>query len=211
MIEMELNEIELKFDENGLIPAIVQDVYTKEVLMLGYMNRESLELTLKTGRVNFYSRSRKALWLKGETSGNYLNLKKLRYDCDGDALLIEVIPEGPVCHTGNKSCFYRTLHESEDSPDGVAIIEKLYKRIQDRKEHPVEGSYTNYLFDKGIDKILKKVGEECAETIIAAKNNSPDEIRYEVSDLVYHLLVMLVDRGVDVKQIYDELTRRYKK
>ncbi|SHF38418.1 phosphoribosyl-ATP pyrophosphatase /phosphoribosyl-AMP cyclohydrolase [Caldanaerobius fijiensis DSM 17918] len=208
---MELNEIELKFDENGLIPAIVQDVYTKEVLMLGYMNRESLELTLKTGRVNFYSRSRKALWLKGETSGNYLNLKKLRYDCDGDALLIEVIPEGPVCHTGNKSCFYRTLHESEDSPDGVAIIEKLYKRIQDRKEHPVEGSYTNYLFDKGIDKILKKVGEECAETIIAAKNNSPDEIRYEVSDLVYHLLVMLVDRGVDVKQIYDELTRRYKK
>lgn len=208
---MELNEIELKFDENGLIPAIVQDVYTKEVLMLGYMNRESLELTLKTGKVNFYSRSRKALWLKGETSGNYLNLKKLRYDCDGDALLIEVIPEGPVCHTGNKSCFYRTLHELEDSPDGVAIIEKLYKRIQDRKEHPVEGSYTNYLFDKGIDKILKKVGEECAETIIAAKNNSPDEIRYEVSDLVYHLLVMLVDRGVDVKQIYDELTRRYKK
>lgn len=208
---MEFNGIELKFDENGLIPAIVQDVYTKEVLMLGYMNRESLELTLKTGRVNFYSRSRKALWLKGETSGNYLNLKKLRYDCDGDALLIEVIPEGPVCHTGNKSCFYRTLHELEDSPDGVAIIEKLYKRIQDRKEHPVEGSYTNYLFDKGIDKILKKVGEECAETIIAAKNNSPDEIRYEVSDLVYHLLVMLVDRGVDVKQIYDELTKRYKK
>lgn len=208
---MELNGIELKFDENGLIPAIVQDVYTKEVLMLGYMNRESLELTLKTGKVNFYSRSRKALWLKGETSGNYLNLKKLRYDCDGDALLIEVIPEGPVCHTGNKSCFYRTLHELEDSPDGVAIIEKLYKRIQDRKEHPVEGSYTNYLFDKGIDKILKKVGEECAETIIAAKNNSPDEIRYEVSDLAYHLLVMLVDRGVDVKQIYDELTRRYKK
>ncbi|WP_084295254.1 bifunctional phosphoribosyl-AMP cyclohydrolase/phosphoribosyl-ATP diphosphatase HisIE [Caldanaerobius polysaccharolyticus] len=208
---MGINLDELKFDENGLIPAVIQDVYTKEVLMLAYMNKESIELTIKTGKVNFYSRSRKTLWLKGETSGNYLNLKRLEYDCDADALLVEVIPEGPVCHTGNKSCFYRTMYKSEDAPEGVGIIKKLSERIADRKKHPVDGSYTNYLLDKGIDKILKKVGEECAETIIAAKNNSPEEITYEVSDLVYHLLVMLAERGVDVNRIYDELARRYKK
>lgn len=207
---MEVDLKNIKFDDNGLIPSIVQNVYTGEVLMLAYMNKESLDETLKTSKACFYSRSRQKLWVKGETSGNYMNVINIKSDCDNDALLLQVIPDGPACHTGNDSCFYTAVKENNDI-HGCLILDELFKRISDRKQNPVEGSYTNYLFDKGIDKILKKVGEESAETIIASKNNSKTEIRYEASDLLYHLMVLLVDRGLKLDDIYDELTKRYNK
>lgn len=200
---------ELKFDEKGLIPAIVQDYYTKQVLMLAYMNEESLKLTLEKGETYFFSRSRGKIWHKGETSGNTQKVKKIFYDCDEDALLIQVEAKGPVCHTGNISCFYRSF--DEETEDGIEILNKLYERIKGRKINPVEGSYTNYLFEKGIDKILKKVGEEATEVVIASKNDSKDEIVYEVSDLIYHLMVLLVEKNVTLNDIYNELERRYKK
>lgn len=206
----------LKFDQNGLIPAVVQDINTNRVLMVAYMNAESIKLTLANGKATFYSRSRQKLWVKGETSGNYLYVKELFCDCDADCLLLRVEPAGPACHTGNTSCFFKKLSGSvleevatSHMPD-AGILNDVYRVVKDRKDNPKEGSYTNYLFDKGIDKILKKVGEETAEVIIGAKNANKDEIRYEVADLMYHLTVMLCERGMDWQDIYRELAGRYK-
>lgn len=207
---MSLKPENIRFDEKGLIPAVVQDVNTGKVLMLAYMNEESIKLTLETKKTWFYSRSRKKLWNKGETSGNFQAVKKISYDCDGDAVLLEVEPLGPSCHTGEMSCFFNNVF-NEEGDNSSNILERLYARISDRRENPAEGSYTNYLFDKGIDKILKKVGEETSEVIIASKNNSKDEMTYEISDLVYHLLVLMVDRGLSINDIKKELNKRYKK
>ncbi|WP_432666887.1 bifunctional phosphoribosyl-AMP cyclohydrolase/phosphoribosyl-ATP diphosphatase HisIE [Wukongibacter baidiensis] len=202
----------LKYDEKGLIPAIIQDYDSKEVLMLGYMNSESLKLTLETKRTWFFSRSRQQLWNKGETSGNFHVVKGIKYDCDQDTLLIAVKPMGPTCHTGENSCFYSAILEEETKEtEESKVFDLLYERILNRKEEPVEGSYTKYLFEKGIDKILKKVGEETSEVIIASKNDDKEEIVYEVSDLIYHLLVLLADRNVDLEDIRGELCKRYKK
>lgn len=197
----------IKFNGHGLVPCVVQDVYTREVLMLAYMNEESLKKTLETGETWFFSRSRNELWNKGATSGHKQTVKKLSYDCDGDTLLAEVEQIGAACHTGAKSCFYTTMFESEEK---VFEVGKLFDLIKERKETPVEGSYTNYLFDKGIDKILKKVGEESAEVIIAAKNPDLTELQYELSDLVYHSMVLMVERGLELKDIANELKKRLK-
>lgn len=204
---MSINDI--RFDSNGLITAVVQDVNTKEVLMVAYMNQEALDQTILTGQSWFFSRSRNQLWHKGETSGNFQTVKAIRYDCDGDALLIEVEPLGPACHTGEQSCFYRNIIQGE-STEIVSIITRLFETVKERKANPKEGSYTNYLFDKGIDKILKKVGEETSEVIIAAKNDSKDELIYETADLVYHMTVLLVERGIDPQEIAKELKKRVK-
>ncbi len=210
MIDIE----ELKYDSQGLIPAIIQDYRTNEVLMLGYMNKESLKFTLKTKKTWFYSRSRGKLWNKGETSGNFQEVINIKYDCDSDTLLIAVDPKGPACHTLNKSCFYQTLYEDKtqvENQEPRNIIDLLYQRIEKRRVKKVEGSYTNYLFEKGIDKILKKVGEETSEVIIAAKNNDKKEMIYELSDLIYHLLVLMVDKEITFNDIREELLKRYKK
>lgn len=198
----------VKFDDKGLVPVVVQDVNTNSVLMLAYMNEESLKRTLETGEMTYFSRSRNKLWRKGETSGNFQTLRELKVDCDGDTLLALVSQQGPACHTGEYSCFFEPLYGSGDYASGYAIIDELYGVIEGRKKNPVEGSYTNYLFDKGIDKILKKVGEEAAEVIIAAKNSSRDEIRYETADLVYHLLVMLCEEGLSPSEVFAELEKR---
>ncbi|MDR2650299.1 MAG: bifunctional phosphoribosyl-AMP cyclohydrolase/phosphoribosyl-ATP diphosphatase HisIE [Clostridiales bacterium] len=199
---------EIKFDENGLVPIIAQDYHTGEVLMLAYTNLEALGKTLKTGKMHYFSRSRQKLWLKGETSGHIQTLLTLYYDCDIDSLLAVVKQEGEACHTGNRTCFYRVGYGAESY--SWDHLKALYSTSLARKENPKAGSYTNYLFDKGIDKILKKVGEESAEVIIAAKNNSKDEITYETADLLYHLSVMLADRGVRWEDVYAELARRRK-
>lgn len=200
-----MNPADLKFDERGLIPAIVQDASTREVLTLAYMNRESLERTIETRETWFWSRSRNELWHKGETSGNTQQVVDLVADCDGDAIVVLVKPAGPACHTGARSCF--DLNQNEDLG---ALLAQLYKLIESRERERPEGSYTTYLFDKGIDKILKKVGEESAETIIAAKNEDAKPLVSEVSDLIYHLLVLLVARGVSLDQIREELAQRRK-
>lgn len=202
-----MNIDQIKFNEQGLIPAIIQDYYTKEVLTLGYMNKESLEITLKEKKTCFYSRSRKKLWLKGETSGNYQNVISIKYDCDADSLLVEVIKEGPACHTGEESCFYNSLFEEENYNN--FFPEKLYNLIKDRKINPSEKSYTSYLFEKGIDKILKKIGEECTEVIIGAKNNDNEELKYEIADLYYHTLVLMIEQGVTIQDIKNELSKRH--
>lgn len=199
----------IKFDEKGLVPAVVQDVNTKKVLMLAYMNKESLERTMETGRTCFFSRSRNELWEKGKTSGNVQDVVSLSYDCDGDTLLVQVKQTGNACHTGAYTCFNDDLVNTGEQPCDD-IIQKVYDVILDRKSHPQEGAYTNYLFDKGIDKILKKVGEESAEVIIAAKNDARDEIVYETCDLIYHMLVMMIDRGVSIGEIKTELKARFK-
>ena len=196
---------ELKFDERGLIPAIVQDASTREVLTLAYMNRESLQRTIETRQTWFWSRSRNELWHKGETSGNTQEVVDVVADCDADAIVVLVKPAGPACHTGARSCF--DLNQDDDLG---ALLAQLYKLIESRKRERPEGSYTTYLFDKGIDKILKKVGEESAETIIAAKNEEMQSLVGEVSDLIYHLLVLLVARGVSLDQIREELALRRK-
>lgn len=201
--------INFKFDDNGLIPAIIQDYQTKEVLMMAYMNKESLEKTLETKRTWFYSRSRQQLWNKGETSGHFQDVKRIAYDCDEDTLLIEVIQTGSACHTGNKSCFYRNLLDADKSLN-EAIVYEIANIISERKANPKEGSYTNYLFEKGIDKILKKVGEEASEVIIAAKNPDKEELVYEISDMVYHVLVLMAEKGVEIEDIKAELTKRFK-
>ncbi|NTW71031.1 MAG: bifunctional phosphoribosyl-AMP cyclohydrolase/phosphoribosyl-ATP diphosphatase HisIE [Eubacteriaceae bacterium] len=207
-----INIKEFKYDENGLIPAIVQDAGTMAVLMMAYMNEDSLQKTLETGTTWFFSRSRQALWNKGETSGNFQNVVSVEYDCDMDTLLVLVNPEGPSCHTGEYTCFYRNLMKNEKtSPYDKDMLFKLYEIVRERQTNPLEGSYTNYLFDKGLDKILKKVGEESAETIIAAKNNSKEELIYESSDLMYHLMVLLVNQGVTLEEIMHELGKRHKK
>lgn len=204
---------DIKFDEKGLVPAIVQDYKNGEVLMQAYMNEESLDLTMKTGRTWFYSRSRQELWEKGATSGNIQEVKEIYYDCDGDSLLVKVDQKGPACHTGNRSCYYRNLWSADDyvkTANIGEIIEKLYNKVGDRKENPIPDSYTCYLFEKGIDKILKKVGEESAEVIIAAKNESKDEMIYEISDLIYHLTVLMNYAGVYPSDIAGELLKRSK-
>lgn len=201
----------IKFDEKGLVPAIIQDIRTKEVLMMAYMNEKSLKKTLDTGETWFWSRSRQELWNKGATSGNVQKVIKVQYDCDGDTLLVQVIQTGVACHTGARNCFYNPLYSTEENM--VAdneILQKLYNVIDDRKKNPVEGSYTKYLFDEGIDKILKKVGEEAAEVIIAAKNPDREELIYESSDLIYHLIVLLREREIPLESILGELRSRFK-
>ncbi|HEU5133047.1 MAG TPA: bifunctional phosphoribosyl-AMP cyclohydrolase/phosphoribosyl-ATP diphosphatase HisIE [Pyrinomonadaceae bacterium] len=200
-----MNPAELKFDERGLIPAIVQDASTREVLTLAYMNRESLARTIETRETWFWSRSRNELWHKGETSGNTQQVVDLVADCDGDAIVVLVKPAGPACHTGARSCF--DLKQDEDL---AGVLTQLYKLIESRERERPEGSYTTYLFDQGIDKILKKVGEESAETIVAAKNEETKPLVSEVSDLIYHLLVLLVARGVSLDQVREELVLRRK-
>ena len=200
---------ELKFNEKGLIPAIVQDHYSKKVLMMAWMNKESLEISLREKKTCFYSRSRQELWTKGLTSGHFQYVKKLMIDCDNVTLLAQVAQTGAACHTGNRSCFYRTLVEKE-SPhvNPLKVLEEVYGVIEDRKLHPKEGSYTNYLFEKGIDKILKKVGEECTEIVIAAKNPNPEEIKYEIADFLYHCMVLMAEKGVTWEDITEELAHR---
>ena len=201
----ELQFDDLKFDGKGLIPAIVQDAETREVLTLAYMNRESLKRTIESGETWFWSRSRNELWHKGETSGNTQQVVGLVPDCDGDAIVVLVKPSGPACHTGARSCF-----DLKQDADLGALLSQLYKLIESRECERPDGSYTTYLFDHGLDKILKKVGEESAETIIAAKNEDAKPLVSEVSDLIYHLLVLLVARGVSLDQIREELARRRK-
>ncbi|AEY64703.1 bifunctional phosphoribosyl-AMP cyclohydrolase/phosphoribosyl-ATP diphosphatase HisIE [Clostridium sp. BNL1100] len=203
----------VKFDEKGLVPVVTQDTKTKAVLMVAYMNEEAFDKTIETGKVHYYSRSRSKLWLKGETSGHFQLVKSIKLDCDGDTILIEAEQIDAACHTGNKTCFFRTMvdgewKENEEEKPTAAILHEVYNVIVDRTVNPKEGSYTNYLFTKGLDKILKKVGEEAAEVIIAAKNQSKEEIRYEVSDLMYHLMVLLVERGLTLEDIYGELKGR---
>ena len=201
---MKFDRERLKFDERGLIPAIVQDARTREVLTLAYMNDESLARTLETSQTWFWSRSRNELWHKGETSGNTQDVVSLVCDCDGDAIVVLVNPAGPACHTGARSCF-----DAEDAIEDLGpLLANLYRLIESRAAKRPEGSYTTYLFNSGLDKILKKVGEEAAETIIAAKNEDTSRLSSEVADLLYHLLVLLVARGVSLEQVSAELTGR---
>lgn len=206
-----MNLEELKFDENGLIPAVVQDARTHRVLTLAYMNRESLAVTLREGRTCFYSRSRRTLWRKGETSGNVQRVVRVTADCDGDALLVEVEPAGPACHTGEESCFFRPLEGAPDSGAAEArfSLDGLYELLLGRKAERPAGSYTTYLFDKGREKILKKVGEECTEVIIGAMKDNREETVFEVADLTYHVLVLLAEMGVTPDEVRAELARRH--
>ncbi len=197
----------LKFDEKGLIPAIVQDYYTKQVLTLAYMNAESLAITIAEKKTCFYSRSRECLWRKGETSGNYQNVVSITADCDCDALVIEVVKDGPACHTGAESCFNDAVFISDEIKP--FCYEGLYNLIAGRKTDPKEGSYTTYLFDKGLDKILKKVGEECTEVIIAGCKRDKEETVYELADLVYHCMVLMVESGIELKDVTAELAKRH--
>ena len=201
------------FDQKGLVPAVVQDVSTGTVLMLAYMNRESLAKTIETGTTWFYSRSRQELWNKGATSGHMQHVREMYYDCDGDTLLVKVEQVGAACHEGTFSCFSRKFGDAESTqtdrpvtPEDV--LPELYEMIEDRRQNPVEGSYTHSLFEKGQDKILKKVGEEAAETIIASKNNSQGEVIYEMADLWYHCLVLLAWHGVGLEELLSELGKR---
>jgi len=210
----------IKFDDRGLVPAIIQDYRNGQVLMMAYMNAESLGKTVQTGQTWFFSRSRQSLWMKGESSGHIQAVKEILYDCDEDTLLIKVEQTGAACHTGHYSCFYRNADGQEvaptvfdpdriyASPAGAGILYELYDIITERQAKMPEGSYTTYLFDKGLDKILKKVGEETAEVIIASKNRNKSEVVYETSDLLYHLLVLLVEQGVSLADIFTELKSR---
>lgn len=202
--------IELKnivYDENGLVPAIVQDATTGKVLTLAYMNEDALQKTVETKETWFFSRKRQELWNKGETSGNKQTIKQISYDCDGDTILIQVEPKGPACHTGEDTCFYRNLLADEQMNRDV--IHQVIANIRDRRQNPVEGSYTTYLFREGIDKILKKVGEETSEVIIGAKNEDKAEMTWEIADLTYHTLVLMELAGVTVDDIKDELYKRH--
>lgn len=206
---MSINIENITFDDNGLIPAIVQDEQTGSVLMLAYMNVEALEKTLETKETWFYSRSRQELWHKGATSGNRQIVKRLSLDCDEDAILVEVTPMGPACHTGEKTCFYQTAFEEQGAKRN--IIHELTEEIKHRKENPVEGSYTSYLFREGIDKVLKKVGEESSEVIIGAKNEDKQELTSELADLTYHSLVLMEIAGVSIDDVKQELLKRRSK
>ena len=199
----------LKFDERGLIPAIVTDADTGAMLTLAYMSRESLAISLEKGLTCFYSRSRKTLWLKGETSGNYQHIVSITADCDQDALLVKVHPDGPACHLGTTSCFTNTLYEAPGAAEEPFSLDSLVTLIEGRRTEKREGSYTTYLFEKGRDKILKKVGEEATEVIIAGKSDDKKETVYEIADLVYHVLVLMVDMGIPVQKIRDELAARH--
>lgn len=198
--------IELKYNSDGLIPAIVQDYYSKKVLMLAYMNAESLEITINEGKTCFYSRSRQELWRKGATSGNTQQVVSIRTDCDKDTLLIEVIKAGPACHTGSESCFFEDIVAPETEEFSY---EGLYEMLVGRKVNKKEGSYTTYLFEKGIDKILKKVGEECTEVIIGAKGGDKAETVYEIADLLYHITVMMIEMGISLDEVTAELAKRH--
>ncbi len=198
---------ELKFDENGLIPAIVTDAKTKKVLTLAYMNRESLQISMEKGLTCFWSRSRKELWLKGETSGNYQHIVSITADCDNDALVVLVEKDGPACHTGTDSCFTKPVFESDERH--AFSLEGLMELIEGRKTEKKEGSYTTYLFEKGLDKILKKVGEENTEVIIAAKGNDKKETIYEIADLTYHVMVLMIEMGISLEDIHNELASRH--
>ena len=202
-----INIDELKFDEKGLSPAIVVDAKTKRVLTLAYMNRESLEISMEKQLTCFWSRSRQELWLKGETSGNYQHIVSITADCDRDALVVEVLPDGPACHLGTESCFEYPVFES-DVNRGFTV-ESLMELIRGRKTDPQEGSYTSYLFDKGLDKILKKVGEESTEVIIAAKAEDKKETVYEIADLAYHIMVLMIEAGISAEDIHKELRSRH--
>ena len=197
----------LKFDEKGLIPAIVQDHYTKEVLTLAYMNAETLALTIAEGRTVFWSRSRQEIWRKGETSGNVQRVVSITADCDADALVVEVVKSGPACHTGAESCFFNEVYVSPELKQ--FSWQGLYQLIKGRKDSPKEGSYTTYLFEKGKEKILKKVGEECTEVIIAGEKEDKEETVYEISDLAYHVLVLMVSAGITVEDVTRELEKRH--
>ncbi|MBQ8928884.1 MAG: bifunctional phosphoribosyl-AMP cyclohydrolase/phosphoribosyl-ATP diphosphatase HisIE [Oscillospiraceae bacterium] len=198
---------DLKFDEKGLIPAVVQDFYTKKVLTVAYMNAESLAVTLEKKLTCFFSRSRQELWLKGETSGNYQHVVSITADCDRDALVVEVIKDGPACHTGSDSCFTELLFRDEEVQRFT--LEALYGLLEQRNAQRPEGSYTTYLFDKGREKILKKVGEECTEVVIGAMKDSREETIYEISDLCYHVLVLMVSMGISVEDVKKELASRH--
>ncbi len=198
---------ELKFDENGLIPAVVQDAITRRVLTVAYMNRDSLKITMEKGLACFWSRSRQELWLKGETSGNYQHVVSVTADCDRDSLVVLVEPDGPACHLGTVSCFEYPVWQSDELAE--FSLEGLYKLLQGRKETLPEGSYTTYLFQKGLDKILKKVGEESTEVIIAGKEQDKKETIYEIADLAYHVMVLMVEAGISVEDIHRELASRH--
>ncbi|EKN71425.1 bifunctional phosphoribosyl-AMP cyclohydrolase/phosphoribosyl-ATP pyrophosphatase protein [Neobacillus bataviensis LMG 21833] len=200
----------VRFDEKGLVPAIIQDAGTKEVLTLAYMNEESLSKTIETGETWFYSRSRQELWHKGATSGNTQTVVSINYDCDQDALLVLVNPKGPACHTGAVSCFSERIVESSTNLNDYQILQSLEKVIMERERERPEGAYTTYLFEKGVDKILKKVGEEAAEVIIAAKNRDHEELRWEAADLLYHLQVLLVEQGLPFTEVLRTLEERHK-
>ncbi len=202
-----LNIDELKFDEKGLIPAIIVDSVTKKVLTLAYMSKESLKISMEKELTCFYSRSRQELWLKGETSGNYQNIVSITADCDKDALVVVVEPVGPACHTGETTCFHNPVFQSENRHE--FSYESLYEMLVGRKIEKKEGSYTTYLFEKGLDKILKKVGEECTEVIIAAKDDDKAETIYEVADLCYHVMVMMIQMGISLEDIHKELASRH--
>ncbi|MBU2590686.1 MAG: bifunctional phosphoribosyl-AMP cyclohydrolase/phosphoribosyl-ATP diphosphatase HisIE [Nitrospinae bacterium] len=203
-----MNIEDLKFDEKGLIPAIVQDAASGKVLMLAYMNSESIKMTIDSGYTHFWSRSRQSFWKKGETSGNVQEVVEISYDCDKDTLLVKVRQTGVACHTGNKSCFFETLSGEKVVPSGPEIIAHLREVILDRKNNLVEGSYVSYLFREGKDKILKKIGEEAAESVIASKNDNRDEIICEVADLWFHSLVLLGYHDISPEDIYKELSKR---
>lgn len=201
---------EFKLNSEGMIPVITQDYKTNEVLMLAYMTKEAFEKTVASGKMTYYSRSRQELWTKGDTSGHYQYVKSLTADCDKDTILAKVAQIGAACHTGNRTCFFQDLIRKEyDGRNPLAVFEDVFATILDRKEHPKEGSYTNYLFEKGVDKILKKVGEEATEIVIAAKNPDSDELKYEICDFLYHMMVLMADRDVSWKEITDELAQRH--
>lgn len=202
-----INPEELKFDENGLIPAVVVDAVTKKVLTVAYMNRESLAISMEKGLTCFWSRSRQELWLKGETSGNYQHIVSITADCDCDALVVTVEKDGPACHTGSDSCFFNPVWQSGELQE--FSLEGLYALLQNRKAELPAGSYTTYLFEKGIDKILKKVGEECTEVIIAGKADDKKETVYELADLAYHAMVLMVQMGISVEDVHRELASRH--
>lgn len=202
-----INANNVKFDDMGLIPAIVQDYHTNEVLTLAYMNSESLDITLMEKRTCFYSRSRKQLWRKGETSGNVQRVVEVVADCDGDALLVKVIKEGPACHTGENSCFFQSIFD--DDKEKIVTLDALYDLLATRKTEPKEGSYTSYLFEKGKEKILKKIGEESTEVVIAALKDDREETIFETADLCYHMLVLMVERGITPADIRIELGKRH--
>ena len=207
MIKPNFNVDELKFDKDGLIPAIVVDSISKKVLTLAYMNKESLAITMEKGLTCFFSRSRQKLWLKGETSGNFQHVVSITADCDRDALTVVVEKDGPACHTGADSCFNERIWDADDKSE--FSLEGLYELLVGRKTDRPEGSYTTYLFDKGIDKILKKVGEECTEVIIAGKADDKKETVYEIADLAYHVMVLMVEMGISVEDVHRELASRH--
>ena len=203
MVDIEI----LKFDEMGILPVVVLDFYTKKVLTLAYMNKESLKISMEKNLTCFFSRSRGKLWLKGETSGNYQHIVSITADCDGDALVVEVKKDGPACHTGSDSCFTSEVYANENEKS--FSFDMLYELLEGRKTNKKEGSYTTYLFEKGLDKILKKVGEECTEVIVAAKGGSKEETVFEIADLAYHVMVLMVQYGIKIDDVVDELAKRH--